>query len=61
MTNSSDTQLQSIDNAILTPLVRQALRTDTAQVTSWDIHQVHGGAHWGAAGGSAAYRLAGRP
>ena len=43
MTNQPDTQLQSIDSATLTPLVRQALGDETAEVTGWDAQQVHGG------------------
>jgi hypothetical protein len=49
MVIGSDT-LQSIDNATLTPLVRQALGSETVEVTSWDIQQVYGGSAWGVAG-----------
>ena len=43
MSNDSDTlsdvQLQSIDNAALTPLVRQVLGNDTGEVTDWRTQQ----------------------
>ena len=60
MSNDSDTKLQSIDEATLTPLVRQALGSETAEVTDWDCQQVHGGFAFGSAGGSAIYRISGR-
>jgi len=59
MSNGSDTHLQSIDRATLTPLVRQALSSDTVVVTSWDTDLVYGGASYGSAGGSAIHRVSG--
>lgn len=59
MSNESDarldTHLQSIDHSTLTPLVRQALGSETAEVIGWDYQQIHGG------GGmiSSIYRLSG--
>jgi hypothetical protein len=44
MRNGSGTQLQSIDSATLTPLVRQALGSETVEVIDWDYQELHGGA-----------------
>ena len=44
MTNNTDTQLQSIDTDTLTPLVRQALGSETAEVVDWHSEQIHAGA-----------------
>ena len=41
MDSSADTQLQSIDRATLTPLVRQALGSERAEVVDWDAEQIH--------------------
>jgi len=43
MTNHFDAQLQSIDMTTLQPLVRQALRSETVEVTEWQRQQLHGG------------------
>jgi hypothetical protein len=59
MSNGPDNPLQSIDNATLTPIVRQALGSKTAEVTSWHAQQVHGGGSFGTAGGSAIHRISG--
>ena len=55
MSQGTDTQLESIDNATLTPLVRQALGSETIDVTDWDCQQIHGGGQ----AISAVYRLSG--
>jgi len=44
MSNGSDTQLQSIDRATLTPLVRQALGSETVEVVDYHCQQILGGA-----------------
>jgi len=44
MRNESDTQLLSINRDTLTPLVRQALGSETAEVASWDAQQIHASA-----------------
>ena len=44
MTNDTDIQLQSIDSGTLTPLVRQALGSETAEITGWNSEQVHASA-----------------
>ena len=36
-------QLDTIDQAVLTPLVQRALDRPTIQVTEWDVQQIHGG------------------
>jgi hypothetical protein len=36
MTNHTDTQLEPIDRATPTPLVRPALGSETAEITGWD-------------------------
>jgi len=41
MSNESGTQLQFIDRAMLTSLVRQALGSDTAEVVNWHSEQIH--------------------
>jgi len=43
MVNVPDTQLQSIDTAMLTPLVRQALGSGTVEVVDWDTEQIYAG------------------
>ena len=60
MTNRSGVQSQAIDSATLTPLVRQALASDTAEVTEWRAQQVHGGYSHGSAGGSSIHRVTGQ-
>lgn len=57
MATGSDALLESIDKAMLTPLLRQALGSETVEVTSWDTQQIHGGC--GTAGGSAVHRVSG--
>ena len=32
-----------IDRSTLTPLVQNALNSDTAKVIDWDVEQLHGG------------------
>jgi len=59
MSSRSDTQLQSIDRATLTPLVRQALGSEAVEVTDWDAEQIHGGAASGNIGSSAVHRVSG--
>jgi hypothetical protein len=49
-------QLATIDQATLTPLVRSALDRETIEVTNWSYEQLHGGA--GAA--NAVYRFSGQ-
>ena len=41
MDNNSDSPLHSIDSATLTPLVRQALGSETVQVGDWHTEQIH--------------------
>ena len=53
-------QLQSIDGATLTALVRQALGSESVAITSWSSQQIHGGYSYGAAGGSAIHRFSGK-
>jgi hypothetical protein len=55
-----DTHLQSICRATLTPLVRQALGSETVEVTNWDVQQLHGGFAGGHAGASVINRVSGR-
>ena len=43
MTNNTDTQLQSIDTDTLTPLVRQALGSEMAEVAGFQREEIHGG------------------
>jgi hypothetical protein len=54
-----DKQLQSIDREMLTPLVRQALGSQTVEVTSWNIQEVHAGWGYGSAGASSIHRAFG--
>ena len=49
-------QLAAIDQAMLTPLVRSALRSETIEVVNWELEQLHGGI----AVGNAVYRLSGQ-
>ncbi len=35
--------LPTIDQAVLTDLVREALRNDSAEVGAWQTHEMHGG------------------
>ena len=60
MAHNVEPRLTSIDATTLTPLVRQALGSKTAEVTDWRIEQIHRGvgAHSGAA--STVHRLGGR-
>jgi len=60
MTSDSYTHLPSIDEAVLTPLVRQAVGSKAVEITSWDTQQVHGGFGFGGGGGSAIYRVSGQ-
>jgi hypothetical protein len=48
-------QLDAINRATLTPLVRSALNSETVEVTSWDCEQQHGGIGLG----TAIYRFSG--
>ncbi|MEA1921864.1 MAG: phosphotransferase [Pseudomonadota bacterium] len=48
--------LSTINQAILTPLVRSALHSNSIEVLCWDYEQLHGGAGVG----SAIYRFAGQ-
>jgi hypothetical protein len=59
MGNEFDAQLQSIDQAALTPIVRRALGSETVEVTHWDYQQIHGGVG-GGVGGTAVYRFTGQ-
>jgi hypothetical protein len=52
-------QLQSIDSAMLTPLVRQALGSKTVEVAGWKIQEVHAGWSYGSAGDSFIHRVSG--
>ena len=36
-------RLHSVDRALLTPLVRQALHSATVEVDTWQVHPLHGG------------------
>lgn len=47
MTNHTDLQLQSIDRATLTPLVRQALGRETVDVSDYRFQEIHGGVSGG--------------
>jgi hypothetical protein len=49
-------RLAAIDQATLTPLVRNALNRPTVEVTNWDYEQLHGGA----GAGNAVYRFSGQ-
>jgi len=49
-------QLAAIDQSMLTPLVRQALRRDSIEIDSWECDQLHGGA----GEGNAVYRITGQ-
>jgi hypothetical protein len=60
LTESHITGLESVDAATLTPLVRQALGSETVEVTDWDIQRIHGGAAAGYMGGSAVHRISGQ-
>ncbi len=44
MADNSDTPLQSIDRAMLTPLVRRAMGSETVEVISWQPQRIYGGA-----------------
>ena len=59
MSNEFDAQLQSVNQAALTPIVRRALGSETVEVTYWDYQQIHGGIG-GGVGGTAIYRFAGQ-
>jgi hypothetical protein len=48
-------RLQSVGRTTLTPLVRQALDSDTIEITSWQCQEIHGGA----GGSEGVYRFAG--
>jgi len=60
MSNESDTLAISIDGATLTPLVRQALGSETVEVTSCNSQEIHAGWSYGGAGDSFIHRLSGR-
>jgi len=49
-------QLAAIDRAVLAPLVRSALNSDSVEVIDWHCEQLHGGA----GAGNAVYRFAGQ-
>ena len=49
-------QLAAIDQSMLTPLVRRALRRDAIEIDSWECDQLHGGA----GEGNAVYRFKGK-
>jgi hypothetical protein len=53
---TQETQLDTIDQVTLTPLVRSALGSETVEVVDWEREQLHGGI----AVGSAVYRFSGR-
>jgi hypothetical protein len=58
---TTDAMLAAVDRAMLTPLVRSALLSDTLEVVHWKGEQIHGGAGGGAgAGSSAVYRFSGQ-
>jgi hypothetical protein len=42
--SDTDAAIQSIDNSILTPIVRRALDSDTVEVGEWDCQRLYGGA-----------------
>ena len=52
-------KLDSIDQAMLTPLVQRSLGLSTVQVIDWDVQQIHGGIGGGIFA-SAVYRLIGK-
>jgi hypothetical protein len=54
-----DTHLQSIDNAALTPLLRQASGSETVEVANWDCRGIHEGYGDGNLGGTAIHHVAG--
>jgi hypothetical protein len=58
MSNGSDTQLESMDSATLTPLVQQALGSETIEVADWQCQQIYGGAG-GVSGSRRVYRCTG--
>ena len=41
MDSNPDTGLQRIDHAMLTSLVRQALRSDTVDIGDYDCEEIH--------------------
>jgi len=55
MSNNSDTQLQSVDRATLTPIVRQALGSDTIEVVDHQCQEIRGRA----GGAEGVYRFTG--
>jgi AcrR family transcriptional regulator len=55
----ADELLSEIDCEVLTPVVRHALGSDTAEVVEWNCRQIHGGIG-GGVGGSAIYGLTGQ-
>jgi hypothetical protein len=55
----SNTALQYIDRATLTPLVRQALGSQTVEVAEWRIEQIHRGVGAHSAAASTIHRIAG--
>ncbi len=52
---SQTAHLDAINKATLTPLMRSALNSATAEVTKWGYEQLHTGAGWG----TAVYRFSG--
>jgi hypothetical protein len=58
---TTDARLAAVDDAMLTPLVRSALLSDTIEIVNWKSEQIHGGAAGGGgAGSSAVYRFSGQ-
>src|SRR5688500_6386255 len=39
------TQAEAIDQTVLTPVVRQALKSTTVEVRNWTVHQLNESAH----------------
>ena len=60
MDSDSSAQTPSIDGAALTPLVRRALGSQSAEVTDWECESIHKGIGYGTAGSSSVYRVSGK-
>lgn len=52
--------LKAINQAMLTPLVRQALRSDTVEIANWEYRPIHGGSRDLGTGTSGIYRFTGQ-
>jgi hypothetical protein len=60
MSEPNDKLVSAIDRATLTPLVRRALRNESAEVVDWTYHPLYGGVLTSSGGPEGIYRFTGR-